>query len=140
MQLLPGTGALTAQRLGRPWLGGDSLYEPSTNLALGTAYLRQMLDRFGGLPYLAIAAYNAGPSPVERWRTARPGLEPDFFIEAIPYKETREYVARVLGFSVVYDWRLNGTAAPLSERLLGRLAAPDQRRSFRCPTGIPSNP
>jgi soluble lytic murein transglycosylase len=140
MQLLPGTGALTAQRLGRPWLGGDSLYEPSTNLALGTAYLRQMLDRFGGLPYLAIAAYNAGPSPVERWRSARPGLEPDFFIEAIPYKETREYVARVLGFSVVYDWRLNGTAAPLSERLLGRLAAPDQRRSFRCPTGIPSNP
>jgi soluble lytic murein transglycosylase len=141
MQLLPGTGALTAQRLGLPWLGGESLYEPTTNIVLGTAYLRQMLDRFGGLPYLAIAAYNAGPSPVERWRLARPRLEPDFFIETIPYKETREYVARVLGFSVVYDWRLNGTAAPLSERLLGRLVRePSQRRSFSCPTGIARNP
>lgn len=135
MQLLPGTGALTAKRLGIPWLGGESLYEPTTNIRLGTAYLRQMLDRFSGLPYLAIAAYNAGPAPVERWRLARGGLDPDFFIEAIPYKETREYVSRVLAFSVVYDWRLNGDAAPLSERMLGRLVTDARaRRSFSCPT------
>jgi soluble lytic murein transglycosylase len=135
MQLLPGTGALTAKRLGIPWLGGESLYEPTTNIRLGTAYLRQMLDRFDGLPYLAIAAYNAGPTPVERWRLARAGLDPDFFIEAIPYKETRDYVARVLAFSVVYDWRLNGDAAPLSERMLGRLVTDARaRRPFTCPT------
>lgn len=135
MQLLPGTGALTAKRLGSTWLGAESLYDPSTNIRLGTAYLRQMLDRFGGLPYLAIAAYNAGPAPVERWRLARASLDPDFFIESIPYKETREYVARVLAFSVVYDWRLNGTAAPLGERMLGRLVnEPKQRRQFTCPT------
>ena len=92
-----------------------------------------MLDRFSGLPYLAIAAYNAGPAPVERWRVARPALEPDFFIEAMPYKETREYVARVLAFSVVYDWRLNGDATPLSERMLGRLPTDrGQRRPFAC--------
>jgi len=140
MQLLPGTGQLTAKRLGTPWLGGESLYDPETNLRLGTAYLRQMLDRFGGLPYLAIAAYNAGPAPVERWRLARAQLEPDFFIESIPYKETRDYVARVLAFSVVYDWRLNGNAAPLGERMLGRLVnEPSQRRSFTCPTSsVPS--
>ena len=134
MQLLPGTGALTARRLGLPWLGAESLYEPTTNIRLGTAYMRQMLDRFSGLPYVAIAAYNAGPAPVERWRAARGQLEPDFFIESIPYKETREYVARVLSFSVVYDWRLNGTAAPLSERMLGRLATGStKRRPFSCP-------
>ena len=133
MQLLPGTGALTAKRLGQVWEGGESLYEPETNIRLGTAYLRQMLDRFSGLPYLAIAAYNAGPAPVERWRLARPSLEPDFFIEAMPYKETREYVARVLAFSVVYDWRLNGDATPLSERMLGRLPTDrGQRRPFAC--------
>ena len=134
MQLLPGTGALTAKRLGLPWNGGDSLYEPETNIRLGTAYLRHMLDRFSGLPYLAIAAYNAGPSPVERWRLARPSLEPDFFIEAMPFKETREYVARVLAFSVVYDWRLNGDATGLSERMLGRLPTDrGARRPFACP-------
>jgi len=133
MQLLPGTGALTAKRLGLPWAGGDSLYQPETNIRLGTAYLRQMLDRFNGLPYLAIAAYNAGPSPVQRWQLARGSLEPDFFIEAMPYKETREYVARVLAFSVVYDWRLNGDATGLSERMLGRLPTDrGARRPFAC--------
>jgi len=138
MQLLPGTGELMAHRLGMPWQGGDSLFDPATNLILGTAYLRQMLDRYDGAPYLAIAAFNAGPAPVDRWRQARPGLEPDFFIEAIPYKETREYVARVLAFSVVYDWRLNGNAEPMNERLAGRSGAePASRRAFSCP--LPSS-
>jgi soluble lytic murein transglycosylase len=133
MQLIPATGAATAQRLGLPWLGSDSLYDPATNLRLGTAYMRQMLDRFDKLPYVAIAAYNAGPTPIGRWRADRSQLDPDFFIETIPYKETRDYVARVLAFSVIYDWRMNGTAAPLSARMLGQLVdAPSRRRAFSC--------
>lgn len=137
LQLLPGTGAMTARRLGLPWSGGDSLYQPETNLTLGTAYLRQMLDRYNGFPYLAIAAYNAGPAPVDRWTKARSRLDPDFFIEAIPYKETRDYVARVLAFSVVYDWRLNGSAAALSDRLQGRWnEAAQPRRAFSCPLPV----
>jgi soluble lytic murein transglycosylase len=134
MQLLPGTGMLVAKKLGLPWQGGESLYDPATNIRLGTAYMRQMLDRYQGKAYVAIAAYNAGPAPVERWYAARGGLDPDFFVESIPWKETREYVSRVLAFSVVYDWRLNGKAAPLSERMRGRLVADQkQRRSFACP-------
>jgi soluble lytic murein transglycosylase len=134
MQLLPGTGMLVAKRLGLPWQGGESLYDPATNIRLGTAYMRQMLDRYEGKAYLAIAAYNAGPAPAGRWRDALGQLDPDFFVEAIPYKETREYVARVLAFSVVYDWRLNGNASPLSERMRGHLVAdPKQRRHFTCP-------
>ncbi len=134
MQLLPGTGALTARRIGVPWTGGDSLYDPSTNITLGTAYLRQMLDRFGGKSYLAIAAYNAGPAPIDRWTAARPQMDADFFVESIPYKETREYVARVLAFSVIYDWRLNGNAASLGDRLVGRFNTDArQRRGFTCP-------
>ncbi len=141
MQLQPSTGALMARRLGLDWQGGGSLYDPATNLRLGTAYLRLMLDRFGGFAYLAIAAYNSGPSPVERWSRARRQLEPDFFIESIPYKETREYVARVLAFSVVYDWRMSGNAAPLSERLIGRYVDdPQQRRLFACPTDKTATP
>ena len=61
-------------------------------------------------PYLAIAAYNAGPAPTARWQSQRPAMDPDFWIETISYKETREYVARVLAFSVIYDWRFNGNA------------------------------
>ena len=134
MQLLPGTGALTARRIGVPWTGGDSLYDPTTNITLGTAYLRQMLDRLGGKSYLAIAAYNAGPAPIDRWTAARPQMDPDFFVESIPYKETREYVARVLAFSVIYDWRLNGNAASLGDRLVGRFnTEASQRRGFTCP-------
>ncbi len=67
---------------------------------------------------MTIAAYNAGPTPTARWQGQRPGFDPDLWIETISYKETREYVARVLAFSVIYDWRLNGDALPLSDRLM----------------------
>jgi soluble lytic murein transglycosylase len=134
MQILPGTGAQVSARLGIPWRGGESLFEPETNITLGTAYLRQMLDRYDGFPYLAIAAYNAGPAPISRWKEARPTLEPDFWIETIPYKETRDYVSRVLAFSVVYDWRLDRSATSLTDRMLGRFnQTQNQRRAFVCP-------
>jgi soluble lytic murein transglycosylase len=136
MQLVPGTGQEVANRLGLPWQGGESLYDPATNIRLGTAYMRHMLDRYEGKAYLAIAAYNAGPAPAEKWNAARGNLDPDFFVESIPWKETREYVSRVLAFSVIYDWRLNGKASPLSERMRGRLAADaKQRKPFACPAG-----
>lgn len=132
MQVLPTTGAAVAQRIGRSWGGAASLYEPDTNIVLGTAYLRQMLDQYGGKPYFAIAGYNAGPAPLTRWQTQRPGMDADFWIETISYKETREYVARVLAFSVIYDWRLDGDALRLSDRLHGRTNA--ARKPFACPT------
>ena len=141
MQLQPATAQAAAKRIGLPWTGGESLYEPSTNLRLGAAELRRLLDRYDGFAYLAIAGYNAGPAPVDRWRAARGQLEPDFFIESIPWKETRDYVARVLAFSVVYDWRLNGNATALYGRMLGRLdSSPGSRRSFACPAPNPAKP
>lgn len=121
MQILPGTGAAVARGIALPgYAGAASLYDPGINIAIGTAYLRQLLNTYG-LPYLTIAAYNAGPGPTERWQAQRPNVEPDFWIETISYKETREYVARVLAFSVIYDWRLNGDMLPLSDRLAGKL-------------------
>jgi soluble lytic murein transglycosylase len=78
---------------------------------------------------------------VDRWRAARGQLEPDFFVESIPWKETRDYVARVLAFSVVYDWRLNGSATPLYGRMLGRPdSGPGSRRSFVCPAPKTASP
>jgi soluble lytic murein transglycosylase len=136
MQVLPGTGMTVARQIGVPWAGAQSLYDPDTNIVLGSAYLRQLLDKYGGQPYFAIAGYNAGPAPLARWQSQRPGMDPDFWIETISYKETREYVARVLAFSTVYDWRLNGNALPLSDRMRGRTTG--VRKQFTCPLATAS--
>jgi soluble lytic murein transglycosylase len=117
MQLLPGTAAQLARANKLPYGGAHDLLDPDTNITLGTRYLGNMAAHYDGSPWLASAAYNAGVDPVGRWIDARDGLEPDFFIETIPYKETREYVSRVLAFSVIYDWRMHGTAFPLSSKL-----------------------
>src|SRR5688572_8968487 len=131
MQVLPGTGMEVARKLGVPWGGANSLYHADTNIILGSAYLRQLLDKYGGQPYFAIAGYNAGPAPLARWQSQRPGMDPDFWIETISYKETRDYVARVLAFSTLYDWRLNADAVPLSDRMRGRSGG--VRKRFACP-------
>lgn len=130
MQVMPATGAAVARRLGIAYGGADSLYDPATNVAIGTAYLREKKDMYQ-LPYVAIAAYNAGPTPTGRWLSQRPDMDPDIWIETISYRETREYVARVLAFSVIYDWRMYGQAAPLDRRMRGIDAARDRR--FACP-------
>ena len=131
MQVLPSTGAAVAAKRGLPWGGGGSLFDADTNIAIGTAYLRQLIDRYGGKPYQVIAGYNAGPSPLNRWVAQRPTMDPDFWIETISYKETREYVARVLSFSTIYDWRLDGSARRVSDRMLGLTNGP--RKNFSCP-------
>ena len=130
MQVLPSTGAAVARRLGLPWGGAESLYDPGTNIVLGTAYLREKEDMYGH-PYVAIAAYNAGPTPTSRWLAQRPAMAPDFWIETISYKETREYVARILAFSVIYDWRMYGMAVPVTDRMRGIMGT--QRKKFACP-------
>lgn len=130
MQILPATGAAVAAKLGLPWGGAASLYDADTNIILGSAYLRQMMDENGGQPYFAIAGYNAGPTPLLRWRTQRPGMDPDFWIETVSYRETREYIARVLAFSVIYDWKLDGDALRLEDRIRGRTQGP--RKGFVC--------
>ena len=138
MQVLPATGAEVAAKIGVPWNGAQSLYDADTNILLGTAYLRQLMDKYGGKPYQVIAGYNAGPAPLNRWMSQRPTMDPDFWIETISYKETRDYVARVLAFSAVYDWRLKGDALKVSDRMVGVTGG--SRKAFVCPRAEPSKP
>lgn len=146
MQLLPGTAKHLARQLGVSFSGAAALFDPDLNIRLGTQYLGKMALRYDGSPWLATAAYNAGPDPVGRWINARDSLEPDFFIETIPYKETRDYVARVLAFAVIYDWRLNGKVIPLAARLphIGQAYAPPPanapRKDVVCPAAPPEAP
>ena len=135
MQVVPGTAAEVARRNGIAYGGAQSLYDADTNIAIGAAYLRELLGKYG-TPYVTIAAYNAGPTPTARWQSQRPGFDPDIWIETISYKETREYVARVLAFSVIYDWRLGGDALSLDERMQGRLDGKRKRFACGAQTGV----
>ncbi|TAN05888.1 MAG: lytic murein transglycosylase [Rhodanobacteraceae bacterium] len=117
MQLLPGTASLVARRSGLAYAGADSLYDPAVNIPLGTQYLASLAARFNGSPWLATAAYNAGPGNARRWVDARGSLAPEAFILTIPFNETRDYVTRVLSFATIYGWRLYGQPVPVSSRL-----------------------
>jgi len=78
----------------------DALYQPPLNIELGTAYMRDMFDKFGMLELVAVA-YNAGPNRVAPWRASLPP-EIDDFVEEIPFKETKGYVQGVIRNSAHY--------------------------------------
>ncbi|HLI17372.1 MAG TPA: transglycosylase SLT domain-containing protein [Rhodanobacteraceae bacterium] len=117
MQLLPGTAQLVARRSGLPYDGSASLYDPAINIPLGTQYLANVAMRFDGSPWLASAAYNAGPVNAQRWVDSRGNLDPEAFILTIPFNETRDYVTRVMSFATIYGWRLYGEPIPITSRL-----------------------
>lgn len=117
MQLMPATGRDIARRLKLPFSGTDTLTDPVGNIQLGTAYLAQMSNRFGGNRILATAAYNAGPQRVEQWAPKQDPVDARVWIETIPYNETRSYVRRVLEAETIFHWRLSGETRRLSDEL-----------------------
>ncbi|WP_439134159.1 transglycosylase SLT domain-containing protein [Pseudomaricurvus sp.] len=112
MQLMPQTAKETARKAGVRY-SKSRLYEPDTNILLGSAYITELLDRFDDNRILAAAAYNAGPYRVKQWLRRSDGQLPyDVWIEVIPFKETRKYVQNVLAYSVIYGYR-TGTIPPM---------------------------
>lgn len=71
------------------------LYDPDTNIRVGSRYLKSLVERFGSVE-AALAAYNAGPNAVRDWQERYPTDNINLFVEMIPYAETREYVRLVL--------------------------------------------
>ena len=132
LQVLPSTAEAIALRHNIAWQGSDSLYRPEVNIPLGAGALQEVVASYPGKAYQAIAAYNAGPTATGRWREARGQLEPEFWIETVPYKETREYIPRVLAFSVLYDWRLQQPVRRISDRLVGDFSQKQTAR-LQCP-------
>lgn len=110
-QVMAGTGAQIARRLGIRRFAAGMLYNPEINIRLGTYYFRQMLDQHGGNVEKTLAAYNAGKSRVDRWSLWGDYREPGEFIETIPFTETRGYVQIVLRNAAMYR-RLYGPGAP----------------------------
>jgi len=95
MQLMPDTARPMARQRGLPFNDGALLDEPSANLTMGSAHLAGLLKEFGD-PRLAVAAYNAGATPVRQWWKARPSDDLEVWVELIPFNETRYFVRRVM--------------------------------------------
>ncbi|QIB67241.1 transglycosylase SLT domain-containing protein [Kineobactrum salinum] len=121
MQVMPATGRQVASRLGAQH-SDSALFDVEHNVRLGSAYYRQLLDRYGGNRVLAMTAYNAGPRRVDRWRNKPAEVVPvDVWIETIPFRETRNYVKAVLAYNLVFKYLMGeeGSLLTAQERQLG---------------------
>lgn len=105
MQLMPKTARVTAGRQ----ISEEELGDASTNIEIGTRYLRQLLDEYDGRLVPALAAYNGGPVAVARWEKTNGNRPGDEFVELITYRETRRYVKAVLENYRIYR-RLYGNS------------------------------
>jgi soluble lytic murein transglycosylase len=115
MQLMPATARWVAKRNGLRGYSPRNVAEVPMNVALGTGYLKLVLEDLGH-PVLASAAYNAGPGRARRWRDARP-LEGAIYAETIPFGETRDYVKKVMANTMYYAQLFGGKLVPLKARL-----------------------
>ena len=116
MQVMPATARWTANKIGLRGFNVDQLTDRETNIAIGTGYLKLVLDDFGGSMPMAAAAYNAGPSRPRAWRNG-PTLEGAAWAETIPFTETRDYVKKVVSNATLYAAMLTQQPQSLKARL-----------------------
>ena len=116
MQVMPATARWTARKIGLSNFSVDQLHDRDTNIAIGTGYLKLVLDDFEGSMPLAAAAYNAGPGRPRSWRNG-PVIEAAAWAENVPFNETRDYVKKVLSNTTTYAAILSGQPQSLKARL-----------------------
>ena len=121
MQVMPATAKWTARKIGLSNFTPNQITDRDTNIAIGTGYLKLVLDSFEGSMPLAAAAYNAGPSRSRRWRAPNDGtgpvLEGAIWAENVPFNETRDYVKKVLSNTTNYAALITGQPQSLKARL-----------------------
>ena len=118
MQVMPATAEHMAPKLGLPFAVGRLTSDPAYNAAMGSGYLRQLVDDFGPSVAMIASGYNAGPGRPKRWITEfgdprRADVDVVDWVEMIPFAETRTYVMRVSESVVIYRARLKGVAGPV---------------------------
>jgi soluble lytic murein transglycosylase len=113
MQLMPGTAKAVAKAY-KVKFQPAQLTNPTYNVQLGEAHLRDLIDSYSGSYFLALAAYNAGGGRVQEWMRAfgdprDPRVDPIDWIERIPFTETRDYVKKIMETLQLYRSRLSGS-------------------------------
>jgi soluble lytic murein transglycosylase len=116
MQVMPATARWTAKKIGLNDFTPGQITDRDTNIAIGTGYLKLVLDDFAGSMPLAAAAYNAGPGRPRNWRNG-PVMEAAIWAENVPFNETRDYVKKVLSNTTNYAAILTGQPQSLKARL-----------------------
>jgi soluble lytic murein transglycosylase len=129
LQLMPTTAEAVARRNALNYNGSGDLMDPGINLPLGIAHLAELQQRYDGNWVRVAAAYNAGINAVARWLDQRPDVDPDIWMETLPFFETRDYVPRVLAFATIYEWQLDQAPSALSRFALG---ADQGGKGFAC--------
>jgi soluble lytic murein transglycosylase len=119
MQVMPATARETARRIGLVGFTADQITDRDTNIAIGTGYLKMVLDDLTGSMPMAAAAYNAGPGRPRTWRgqSGGPVVDAAIWAESIPFSETRDYVKKVLSNTTNYAAILTGQPQSLKARL-----------------------
>ena len=112
MQLLPST----ARYVNKGSVSRNQLKKPHINIRLGTQYLKYLKKKSKGNEVIATASYNAGYHKVKRW-LPQEAVDFDLWVEAIPYRETREYVKNVYAYRQVYATR-SGNKENLFDELI----------------------
>lgn len=118
MQIMPATAQQVSSELNIEYSKNRLTSDWQYNAQLGTAYLKGLLERFDGSYILAFASYNAGPHRADAWiekygDPRDPDIDPIDWIERIPFRETRNYVMRVMEALHIYRLRLNETPQPI---------------------------
>ncbi len=118
MQLMPATAKWVARKVGMEGFSQSAVNDPKTNIALGTHYLKMVLNDLDGSQTMASAAYNAGPKRPRSWRASltRP-VDGAIFAETIPFSETRGYVKNVLSNATYYAAMFENRPQSLKARL-----------------------
>jgi soluble lytic murein transglycosylase len=117
MQLMPGTAKAIARQYKVKYEAAQ-LTNPTYNIQLGEAHLRELINSYSGSYFLALAAYNAGGGRVQEWMKAfgdprNPKTDPIDWIERIPFTETREYVKKIMETLQLYRSRIAGSEKAL---------------------------
>ncbi|QJT79042.1 murein transglycosylase [Kosakonia sp. MUSA4] len=110
MQIMPGTATHTVKMFNiAGYRNASQLFDPETNINIGTSYLQYVYQQFGNNRIFSSAAYNAGPGRVRSWLNNSAGkLDAVAFVESIPFSETRSYVKNVLAYDAYYRYFLDG--------------------------------
>jgi len=119
MQIMPPTARWTAKKIGLSNFKPAQINDRDTNIVIGTAYLKLVLDNFDGSMPMAAAAYNAGPSRPRSWRgqSGAPLLDAAIWAENVPFTETRDYVKKVLSNTANYAALISAAPQSLKARL-----------------------
>lgn len=129
MQVIPQTASQISQRLDESYVDG-MLFEPRHAIRYGAWYLGALSHKFDGQLPLAIGSYNAGPLAMETWVDRYGDERLDVFVESIPWVQARDYIKRVVGFTVSYEVA-SGDARRLASPTLGGILPERVERGWR---------